>query len=64
MLLKSTPIQLLQSKFDSIPSAGVKVPYTNLIPNDLVSSKKHYDVREKDVAPWLFLPAGIDNALY
>lgn len=64
MLIKSTPIQLLQSKFATAPTAGIPVPYKNAIPNDLLSSKKHFDVRDKDVAPRLFLPAGLDNALY
>jgi len=44
MLIQSTPMKLLQEKFSQIPVAGIPVPYKNAIPNDLITSKKHFDI--------------------
>ena len=64
MLLQSTPIRLLQTRFAQYPTAGVPIDYNNAVEIDKRSSKKHFDIRDKDVAPRLFLPSGLDNALY
>ena len=40
------------------------VPYNNSVEMGAGSFKKHYDISDKDVAPWLAQPSGIDQGLY
>ncbi len=64
MLLQSTPMRMLETRFATLPAAGNPVDYSNKVEIDKRSNKKHYDVAAKDVAPRLIEPGGIDTALY
>lgn len=63
MLVASTPIRMLQTRFATLPAAGSPIDYKNVNDNDNTTFKKHYDIHKKDVAPRLMQPSGIDHNL-
>ncbi len=65
MQVQSTPMRMLQTRFAELPAAGNAIDYSNTDAIDQRSMKKHYnEVRDKDVAPRLVQPGGIDIGLY